>query len=118
MKILVDEDLPRAAAELLRRLGHEAEHVRDLGLRGEPDHVIFAAAQERQAILLSADVGFANLRRYPLGTHCGVVVLRFPDYFRREDILALLDRFIESVDPTSLCGALAIVTPRAYRIRR
>jgi predicted nuclease of predicted toxin-antitoxin system len=118
MKFLVDEDLPVAVVEMLRTVGHEATHIRAIGLGGKPDRVIFAAAQDRQAVLMSADLGFGNIRAYPLGTHHGIAVLRFPDYFRRSDIVNLAHRFIQSSDLTTLQGALAIITPTSVRIRR
>jgi predicted nuclease of predicted toxin-antitoxin system len=118
MRFLVDEDLPPAAAELLRALGHEAEHVRAIGLGGTPDRLVFAEAQKRKSVLLTADMGFGSLQRYPVGTHCGVVLLRFPDYFRRSEIVALVRRFVGSGDLSDLHGALVIVTPASVRIRR
>ena len=118
MKILVDEDLPTAIADLLREQGHKAEHVREVGLRGKADQAIFAAAQDRRAILLTADLDFANINRFPPGSHHGIVVLRFPDYFRREQILTLIRSFTTSADLDSLGGALVIVEPGAYRVRR
>lgn len=115
MRFLIDEDLPPAVAELLRALGQEAEHVRAIGLGGASDQLVFAEAQKRQAVLLSADMGFANLRQYPVGTHCGIVVLRFPDYFRRSEIVGLVRRFVENGDLNALRGALVIVTPGSVR---
>lgn len=40
-KILVDEDLPRSTAQLLRSLGVDACDVRDVGLKGTPDAEVF-----------------------------------------------------------------------------
>ncbi len=118
MKFLVDEDLPTAVVALLTELGHEAIHVRDAGLRGQPDRQIFAAAQDRSAILLTSDVGFGNTLLYPSGTHCGIVVVRFPDHFRRDSILRLIRSFLTTADLFSVTGNLVIVEPGTYRIRR
>lgn len=117
MRFLIDEDLPAAVADLLRDLGHEAEHVRYLGLCGKPDRRVLAAAQEREAILMSADMGFASIQHYPLGKHSGIVVVRLPDFYRRKEILALIRAFISTVD-ADLYRALTIVTPGSVRIRR
>lgn len=118
MRILVDEDLPVAAAELLRAGGHEARHVLELGLAGSTDRHLFDTAQAQGALILSADVDFANLLQFPLGRHNGIIVLRFPDHFRRREILDLLSRFLDSMDLSQLRGALVIVEPGAFRIRR
>lgn len=118
MRILVDEDLPRALAILLRDLGHRADHVSDLGLNGRPDSEIFSAAQTNGAALLTADVAFGDPRRYPRGSHGGIIILRFPDHFRREEILAMFRRFADRVDLNSLPGTLTVVEPGICRIRR
>lgn len=118
MKILIDEDLPYAATRLLVEMGHDVQHVRDVGLSGEPDRVVFAKAQELDATLLTADLGFGNPHQYSPGTHSGMVIFRFPDFFRRDDILDLIRRFINDTDVDSLKGALVVVTPHSYRVRR
>jgi predicted nuclease of predicted toxin-antitoxin system len=49
---LIDEMLPPAAAAELNRLGHDAAHVNELGLAGQPDPVVFdvAVAQARTVV--------------------------------------------------------------------
>lgn len=118
MKILVDEDLPRAVADLLTEQGHEAVHVIDAGLRGSSDDSVFRACVDEGALLLTADLDFADIRKYGLGPHKGIAVLRFPDYFRRPQILNLVRRFADSADLGSFADALVIVEPGSYRVRR
>ena len=52
---LLDEEMPRSTAGALRGAGHVAVDVRDVGLRGRSDPEIFAYAQAKSAILLTAD---------------------------------------------------------------
>jgi len=47
MQFLIDEDLPRSTGNLLRRYGHEAIDVRDIGLRGARDSQIAYYAQSK-----------------------------------------------------------------------
>ncbi len=49
MRFLVDEDLPRSTANVLREAGYEAVDARDLGLRGGTDREIFEHAQSMAA---------------------------------------------------------------------
>ncbi|MBI2842893.1 MAG: DUF5615 family PIN-like protein [Armatimonadetes bacterium] len=107
-----------ALSTVLREFGHDVRHVREVGLRGQPDEFVFAMAQDMAAILITADLGFGDIRRYPLGSHCGVVVLRLPDYYRRDDIVELVRRFLESADLERMAGALVVVDPVRFRIRR
>lgn len=47
--------------------------------RGRPDEDIFAYAVEREAVVVTRDVRFANPLRFPLGKITGIIVLRFPN---------------------------------------
>jgi len=68
-RFLVDEDLPRSLAPVLRAAGLSVEDVRDIGLRGQPDDTILAYATTHGFAVLTPDVGFGNLVRLPLGSH-------------------------------------------------
>lgn len=58
MKFIVDENLPPQLAEWLRRRGHDAVHVRDIGLAGGPDKSIAERARRGDAIIISRDEDF------------------------------------------------------------
>ncbi len=60
VSVLLDEDMPRSTAHTLRQAGHAAEDVRDLGLSGHGDEEVFATAQDRGAVLVTRDMGFAK----------------------------------------------------------
>ncbi len=79
MNATIDEDLPRSFSKVLSLLDFSVFDIRDYGLRGHPDDEIFAFAQEKNAVLFSGDLGFSNIIRFPLGSHSGIVILRFPN---------------------------------------
>ena len=58
MTFLVDADLPRSAADVVRRHGYDAVDVRDIGLRHADDSEIASHAQHRQQCLLTGDFDF------------------------------------------------------------
>ena len=64
MKFLIDEDLPRSVAPLLKRFGHEALDARDIGLRGMKDSQIASYAQQHELCILTGDYDFSNVRNY------------------------------------------------------
>jgi predicted nuclease of predicted toxin-antitoxin system len=118
MKFLVDEDLPRSIPDLLARHGHQAEDVRDVGLRGRPDEDVARYAREHALCLVTADQGFANIRSYPPSDYPGLVVLQLPGHATAKVILHLLESFLEHPELVEqLPGKLAIVEFGRVRLR-
>lgn len=66
MKIKVDENIPLELAQLLTRLGHDADTIVDEGLAGTDDSMVWKAAQDSQRLLITQDLGF--LRYTPVQT--------------------------------------------------
>ena len=115
---LIDEDLPRSLARALQEAGVSAEDVRDAGLRGKPDVEVLEYAVSKGLALVSEDMGFANILRFPVGTHSGIVVARFPSELsttalNREIVGVLSSLAVEEID-----GSLIIIEPGKIRIRR
>ena len=51
LKVLVDEDMPRPTADLLRSVDIDAIDVRDVGLKGATDAKVFEYAQKEGMII-------------------------------------------------------------------
>jgi predicted nuclease of predicted toxin-antitoxin system len=115
---VADEDMSVTVARVLRDAGHEAIHVREAGMQGASDSEVFLFAQGRNAILVTEDLDFSDIRAYPLGTHAGIVVLRMPDNVAyalrgRRVAEAIQDELDDGLE-----GCLLIVEPASARLRR
>jgi predicted nuclease of predicted toxin-antitoxin system len=117
MRIKVDEDLPNAAVQMLRRRGHEALGVIEQGMGGAKDPDLWRAVQAEHRFLVTADKGFGDIRSYPPGTHQGVLLLR-PDQAGIRPVLDLIERVLAAYDLEPLEGTIVVATPRGVRIRR
>ncbi len=115
---LVDEDMPRSMAGILREAGYQAEDVRDAGLRGQPDDQIFEYAQNRQAVLITADLGFTDPWRFPRHSHAGIILVRLPNEMSTTTMNQELLKALASLKDESLAGTLVIVEVGRVRIRR
>jgi predicted nuclease of predicted toxin-antitoxin system len=117
-RFLVDEDLPRSLARQLRAAGLDTDDVRDVGLRGQPDRAVFAHAVQRQLVLVTGDLGFANLIHFPLGTHAGIVVARFPNETPASDVVEAVVRAVRETPEPDFAGSLIVIEPGRVRLRR
>ncbi|HQU36038.1 MAG TPA: DUF5615 family PIN-like protein, partial [Anaerolineales bacterium] len=72
----MDENLPVEAADILQQAGHDAETVHAEQLAGVNDQHLSAVCQQEQRILVTLDLGFADIRNYPPEEYPGFVVLR------------------------------------------
>lgn len=60
MRFLVDAQLPPKLAQTLIELGHQAEHLEDVGLRHAKDGDIWNFAVSHQAVVVSKDEDFVD----------------------------------------------------------
>jgi predicted nuclease of predicted toxin-antitoxin system len=118
MRFLIDAILPRSAVALLVGFGHEVDFARDIGMASAPDEQIALRAKETSAVLLSRDLDFADIRRYPPSQYAGIVVLRLADDATAREIVAVIKRFFkEHQFLDALKGRLAIVESDRVRFR-
>jgi len=55
MRFLIDANMPRSAAELLKRYSHEALDVREIGMGGAADSDISEYAQQNGLAIVTRD---------------------------------------------------------------
>lgn len=116
MKFLLDANMPRSAAMLLRELGHEVEDVREVLPNGADDATVAAHAQARQLILVTRDFDFADIRNYPPQDYAGLIVLELPDDAIAAQVNQTLRSFVAKPELlVRLAGRLAIV--ESWRVR-
>jgi len=117
MKIKLDENLSRHLKAPLERFGHEIHTVADEGLIAHPDTEVASAAKNENRMLFTLDVGLADLRRFPPGTHPGILLFR-PDTLGPLTVNEFIVAFVKHADLDTLSECLVVVESDRIRIRR
>ena len=116
MRFKIDENLPIAAAEVLRQAGHDALTIHDQQLAGEPDPHVAAVCLAEQRALVTLDLDFSDIRTYPPGDYAGIIVLR-PRTQGHQSVLRLLKRLAALLTTETLRGNLWILDEFNLRVR-
>ena len=116
MKLKLDENLSRHLKHVLIELNLDVMTAAEQGLLSKSDKVVAATAKAEGRILLTLDVEFADLRKYPPGTHPGIILFR-PRTFGPMAVNRLVEKFIRGTDIHSLAGCVVVVEPMQIRIR-
>lgn len=114
--IKLDEDLSPAVGVPFVEAGCEVRTVRDQGWGGLSDDAIYANVVAGRELLVTGDKGFANILKFPPGTHPGILLLR-PDQDTVAQQVALVQAVLREVGVGPLEGAVTVATPRSIRLR-
>lgn len=117
MRLKLDENLPIGAGAVAASLGHEVDTVADEGLAGADDPDVLEAASREDRFLITLDRGLGDIRRYPLGSHPGIAVVRV-DSHDPWTVASAVESFLSNNDLGDLAGCLVVVRGHLIRVRR
>ena len=118
MRFKIDENLPSSLSTLLEDNLLEFETVYTEELSGKPDEKVMEACRREGLVLITLDIGFANQKAYPAGSHPGVIVVRIKNQ-GVTSILSVMERFLAGkTDFDELSGCTMIVEEHRFRVRR
>lgn len=117
MRFKLDENIPVALARMLGGLGRDVDTVSEEHLTGRPDWDVWACSQDAERLLITQDLDFSDIRRFPPGTHSGILLLRLGTPSCRELVDRVGSVFLnEPVEEWH--GAFVVVTDRKLRVTR
>jgi predicted nuclease of predicted toxin-antitoxin system len=115
MKFKLDENFGERTRHLFEAQGHDVETARGEHLGSAPDRQIYEVCCSEERCLVTLDLDFSNVFKYPPGLGSGIALLRVS----RNPSLPLLEELVrqllQAVDQRSIAGQLWIV--EAGRIR-
>ncbi|CAH2570659.1 hypothetical protein PRNO82_00047 [Planktothrix rubescens] len=117
MLIKLDENMSVAHAEFLRQMGYDCDRVTDEGLSGADDEIVWQEACAEGRFFITLDLDFSDVRRFPPGTHPGILLLRSRSR-SRQYVLDVLSRVVSEQPLETLQGCLVVADEMQTRIRR
>lgn len=118
MKFKLDENLGTRAQEIFLKSGHDIRTVREEGIGGASDEVVYKISQQEDRILVTLDLDFADVIRFPPRDSGGIVVLRLPRNPTLSMLESLIRQLLYAVQQENPKGRLWIVEPQRIRIHQ
>jgi predicted nuclease of predicted toxin-antitoxin system len=116
MRLKLDENLSQLLKPMLQQEGHDVETTADEKLTGRSDVEVAAAAKAEGRILFTLDLEFADLRKYPPGSHPGVILFR-PRTMGPLTVNSFILQFVQETNLTELAQCVVVVDPNRVRVR-
>ncbi len=115
MKFLLDQGLPRSAAQHLKNMGIESEHVGALGLEAASDKTILEQGCARGDVVVTLDSDFHALLAVSNASMPSVIRIRI-EGLKGESVARIIRQLLDTND--LLAGAAVTVTEHRVRLRR
>lgn len=116
MKWKLDENFGTRTAHFFLHAGHDAETVLEEQLGGSSDETLFEACIREDRCLLTLDMDFADILRFPPHRAPGIAVLRVPGNPSLRLLEALVGGLLRLLAVEPIRGRLWIVEPGRVRV--
>ena len=118
MKFKLDENFGTRTQRIFQNAGHDAQTVREELLQGASDRDLYEVCCTEQRCLVTLDLDFADVTRFPPAKTGGIAVIRVP----RNPSLSLLEELVrqllQSVGRTSIEKKLWVVEVGRVRVHQ
>jgi predicted nuclease of predicted toxin-antitoxin system len=117
MRFLADAGISPKTIDFLRRNGHEAVHVRELGLQRAADQLLVEKARAEDRVLLTFDLDFGEILALGVVSRPSVLIFRLSDE-RADSVNRRLQQVLSEQAEALASGVLILVEDFRYRLRR
>jgi predicted nuclease of predicted toxin-antitoxin system len=117
-KIKLDENFPPAMVDIFLKRKIDASSVYLQQLNGTDDDRVFDICINEGRALVTFDLDFANILRYPSDKTPGIIIARSKRKINLAGISSLCDRLATLIAKEDIAGKLFIVEETKVRVRK
>jgi predicted nuclease of predicted toxin-antitoxin system len=117
VRFLVDEALQDLVADRLIAAGHDATHVRALGMQGAIDDDVLAHAADEQRVLITTDTDFGTILALSGAAIPSVLLLRGVGD-TADDRVDAITQALKVVEDDLASGAIVVIESDRVRLRK
>jgi predicted nuclease of predicted toxin-antitoxin system len=117
-KIKLDENFPPSFLSLFQSEIIDASSVHAQNISGTDDDNLYKICWQERRTLVTFDLDFANIIRYPADRTAGIIVCRLRKKTSLESIEKLCKTLVRIISENELSGKLFIVEEGKMRIRK
>jgi predicted nuclease of predicted toxin-antitoxin system len=117
MRFLANAGVSSKTGDFLRQLGHEAVHVRTLGLERSADRELIDRALADSSVVVTFDLDFGDILALGVLDKPSVIICRLADE-RAESVNQRLAKVLAERMFDLESGALILIEDSRYRVRK
>jgi predicted nuclease of predicted toxin-antitoxin system len=118
LRFKLDENFSPSLTTLFESEGFNAESVLEERLSGSPDSNIYAICQQENRCIVTFDLDFANILRFPAEQTPGIIVIRPNRPITLAVMVSLTHLLLDALKKNDPTGHLWILEPHQLRIRK
>ena len=117
-KLKLDENFPPSCVSIFRLKDIDASSVFEQNMNGSTDDTLFEVCIAEERILITFDLDFANIIRYPSAPTSGIIIVRTKKKINLPQIESICEKLANFILHHEIEGNLCIVEDTKIRIRK
>ena len=118
MKFKLDENFGARTYDIFQKAGHDVHTVRQESLQGASDQSVYDVCCDERRCLVTLDLNFSDVTRFPPGRCGGIAVIRVPQNPGLPLLEKMVRQFLGALERLSVEGELWIVEIGRIRVHQ
>ncbi len=117
MKLLLDENISPVFIKKIKNHYPGSIDIHDIGYIGRSDRDIYEFLKQRQYVLMTFDLDFSDIRKFPPEFVEGIIVIRFKNR-KIQDLMVETIEYLKELEKLDFKHSLAIFQNSGIRLKK